>query len=281
MVLQKSAVKAGDVLYRVANLESVWVYLDIYEHELGLIRYGQSVKVRSEAWPDPFPGRVWFISPVLNEETRSVKVLVNIANADKRLKPGRFVSAVIRAPLRSDGTLAPTGVEGKWTCAMHPQILQGEGGPCPICGMALTQIPPPAEVANGAETGTLAVPISAVLDSGIRKVVYLAKGDGRFAPVEVRLGLRAGDFYPVIAGLKEGDQVASRGAFLLDSQLQIQGLPSLFYPEGQAMPVGHQHGGSAAPATRSPVPATPSAAPTPGAAVPATAKPPAAAHQHH
>ena len=62
--------------------------------------------------------------------------------------------------------------------------------------------------------------------------------------MEAKLGPRAGDFYPVLAGLKEGDKVAVRGNFLLDSQFQIQGLPSLFYAKGQAPAAGHQHGGA-------------------------------------
>ena len=142
MVVQKSAVKAGDVLYRLANLDSVWVYLDIYEYELPSVRYGQTAEITTEAYPgETFTGRVWFINPVLTDESRTVKVLVNIANKDKRLKPGMFVSATIRAGLLADGQLAPTGVEGKWTCPMHPQVLEAEGGPCPVCKMALTQIP--------------------------------------------------------------------------------------------------------------------------------------------
>jgi len=60
---------------------------------------------------------------------------------------------------------------------------------------------------------------------------------------KLKLASRAGDFYPVLAGLKEGDRVAVRGNFLLDSQFQISGLPSLFYEHGQAGASGHQHGG--------------------------------------
>ena len=51
MVVQKSMVKPGDVLYRLANLESVWVYLDIYEYELPWVQYGQNVEITSEAYP--------------------------------------------------------------------------------------------------------------------------------------------------------------------------------------------------------------------------------------
>ena len=101
MVVQKAMVKPGEMLYRLANLESVWVYLDIYEYELPWVQYGQMAEIKSEAVPgESFTGRVWFISPVLDEETRTVKVLLNINNTDHKLKPGMYVSAVIRAAIR-------------------------------------------------------------------------------------------------------------------------------------------------------------------------------------
>ena len=98
----------------------------------------------------------------------------------------------------------------------------------------------------------LAVPVTAVLDSGIRKIAYVERAPGEYVPAELKLGARAGDFYPVLAGLKDGDRVAVRGNFLLDSQFQISGLPSLFYEHGQAPAAGHQHG--APPDTKAPAP---------------------------
>jgi membrane fusion protein, copper/silver efflux system len=244
MVVQKSAVKAGDALYKLANLESVWVYLDIYEYELSWVRYGQSVEISTEAYPgEVFTGRVWFINPVLTDESRSVKVLVNIANKEKRLKPGMFVSAMIRAGLLANGQLAPTGVEGKWTCLMHPQVLEAAGGACPVCKMTLTQIPPGAGAPKAEDELVLAIPATAVLDSGVRKLAYIERAPGEYALAALKLGPRAGGFYPVIEGVKDGDRVAVRGNFLLDSQFQISGLPSLFYEHGQAPGAGHQHGG--------------------------------------
>ena len=145
-----------------------------------------------------------------------------------RLKPGMFVSATIRAGLLASGNLAPTGVEGKWTCLMHPQVLDAQGGPCPVCKRTLTQIPP-IGAAKPEDELVLAIPATAVLDSGIRKLAYIERASGEYIPAELKLGSRAGDFYPVLAGLKEGDRVAVRGNFLLDSQFQISGLPSLFY----------------------------------------------------
>ena len=246
MVVQKSAVKAGDVLYKLANLESVWVYLDIYEYELSSVRYGQTAEITTEAYPgEIFTGRVWFINAVLTDESRTVKVLVNIANKDKRLKPGMFVSATIRAGLLANGQFAPTGVEGKWTCLMHPQVLEMKEGPCPVCKMALTQIPAAAVAATPEDELIVAVPVTAVLDSGVRKIAYIERAPGKYVPAALKLGSRAGNFYPVLDGLKEGDRVALRGNFLLDSQFQISGLPSLFYEHGQAPAAGHQHGAAA------------------------------------
>ena len=251
MVVQKAMVKPGEMLYRLANLESVWVYLDIYESELPWVQYGQMVETKSEAIPgQSFSGRVWFISPVLNEETRTVKVLLNINNTERKLKPGMYVSAVIRAELRSDGKPAPAGVEGQWSCPMHPLVLLPQAGECPICKMTLVQIPgtPASEKPEGDQL-LLAVPVSAVLDSGVRKLVYVEKSKGQFAPVEIVTGPRTDDSYPVLSGLSEGDKVVTRGNFLLDSQFQIRGLPSLFYREGQAAVAGHQHGGGSPPPT--------------------------------
>ena len=246
MVVQNSSVKAGDTLYRVANLESVWVYLDVYEYELPRVRYGQTVEINSDAFPQTLTGRVWFINPSVSDESRTVKVIVNIPNEDKKLKPGTFVSATIRAKLLANGEAAPTGVEGQWTCPMHPQLLLPEAGPCPLCKMPLVQIPGERkETAPEAEL-VLSVPTTAVLDSGIRQIAYVERQPGEFAAVEVKVAARAGDFYPVISGLNEGDRVATRGNFLLDSQAQIRGLPSLFNKEGQAMAPGHQHGAAGA-----------------------------------
>jgi Cu(I)/Ag(I) efflux system membrane fusion protein len=271
MAVQKGMVKAGEMLFRLANLDSVWLYLDVYESELGRVQYGQLVDLTTEAHPGrTFSGRIWFINPVLTEESRTVKVLVNIANTDHALKPGMFASAVIRIPLLSDGRAAPTGIAGQFTCPMHPLVLQPQPGKCKLCGMPLTQIPGPTLQLKPEELQVLAVPVAAVLDSGVRTLVYVERARGEFAPVEVKLGSRAGDFYPVLSGLNGGEQVAVRGNFLLDSQFQVQGLPSLFYPQGQAAVSGHQHGGAASSAPvpkatgheghTAPKPATPKAA---------------------
>ncbi|MBW8875618.1 MAG: efflux RND transporter periplasmic adaptor subunit [Acidobacteria bacterium] len=67
----------------------------------------------------------------------------------------------------------------------------------------------------------LAIPKSAVLDTGVRQVVYVQVGPGRFAGREVRLGPPAGDLVQVLQGLAAGEQVVTSANFLIDSQSQL------------------------------------------------------------
>jgi Cu(I)/Ag(I) efflux system membrane fusion protein len=115
----------------------------------------------------------------------------------------------------------------------------------------------------------LAVPISAVLDTGRRQVAYRKTKDGAFELVELVIGQRAeamtegnvaAGFYPVLSGLNDGDLVVARGAFLLDSQRQIEGMPSLLYAEGRGPANLHgEHGGSAAQPSKQPSSPAPAA----------------------
>ncbi len=67
----------------------------------------------------------------------------------------------------------------------------------------------------------LAIPDEAVLDSGLRQVVFLDKGDGRFAPAEVKLGSKYDNYYEVLAGLSPGERILSSASFLLDSESRL------------------------------------------------------------
>ncbi|WP_051184772.1 efflux RND transporter periplasmic adaptor subunit [Desulfatiglans anilini] len=90
----------------------------------------------------------------------------------------------------------------------------------------------------------LLIPASAPLLTGKRAVVYVALpgGEGLYEGREVVLGPRAGDWYVVREGLREGEEVVTRGAFRLDSALQIQAKPSMMAPEPGAAPAGgHDH----------------------------------------
>ena len=101
-----------------------------------------------------------------------------------------------------------------------------------------------ASAAGAENAAPLVIPASAPLVTGTRAVVYVALPDraGAFEGREVVLGPRAGDFYVVKDGLREGEQVVVKGAFKIDSSLQIQGKPSMMAPAEGAMEMkGHVH----------------------------------------
>jgi Cu(I)/Ag(I) efflux system membrane fusion protein len=67
----------------------------------------------------------------------------------------------------------------------------------------------------------LAVPDEAVLDSGLRKVVFLDKGEGRFEPAEVQTGNKFDGYYEIVAGLSPGERILASASFLLDSESRL------------------------------------------------------------
>jgi len=266
-IREQQYVKVGDMLYKIAELDPIWLYLDIYEYDLAWIRYGQTAEVRVEAYPgETFQGTVVFIDPFLNDQTRTIKVRVNLKNPNYKLKPAMYASAAIHVRLQPDGTPEPTGLEGKYICPMHPEVIADEPGRCSICGMPLEKVPdlfpaqpvvPADDVAHAdAPSGkALAVRKSAVLDTGRRQIVYRRRSNGAYELVDVRVGPLAegidesGEtiaYYPVLDGLQAGDEVVVQGGFLLDSQRQIEGMPSLLYSEGRSAASLHAgHGGVA------------------------------------
>jgi membrane fusion protein, copper/silver efflux system len=77
----------------------------------------------------------------------------------------------------------------------------------------------PAE--QSASGGVLAVPERSVIDTGTRQIVYVEREPGLFEGRQVHLGLRSGEFYPVLTGLKPGEKVAAAGAFLIDAETRL------------------------------------------------------------
>lgn len=94
----------------------------------------------------------------------------------------------------------------------------------------------------------LTIPASAALITGKRAVVYLQTeaGGGEFEARTIALGRRLGDRYEVLDGLHEHEIIVSRGAFRIDSELQLRGRPSMMAPEGGGATGHEQHEHSAA-----------------------------------
>ena len=89
------------VLYKIADLSTVWVYADIYEYELPLVQVGQEAAIRLSYYPgQTFRGRLIYIYPYLDSKTRTAKVRFELPNTgDRRLKPGMFADVELKVPL--------------------------------------------------------------------------------------------------------------------------------------------------------------------------------------
>lgn len=182
-------ITAGMPLYELADLSRIWVEASLYEYELGSVRVGNPATLTVNAYPSQeWHGRVAFIAPVLDSQTRTVKARFEFANPGMILKPGMYANVVMRIP-------------------------------------------------QGRE---LVIPTEAVLDSGDQKIVFIARGNGRFEPRQVRLGDKVNDDrYVVESGLQAGEMVVVSGNFLIDSESQLKS--SL--KDMESMPAGHKHGG--------------------------------------
>lgn len=173
-------VNVGERIYTVADLSTLWVMLDAYESDLPWLRYGQPVTFTTEAYPgEYFEGQIAFIDPVLNAKTRTVRVRVNVPNANGKLKPDMFVRAAVRSQVAAGGRVMDAALAGKWISPMHPEIIKDEPGECDKCGMQLVRIETLGYVPSDAERSArpLVIPVSAALVTGTRAVVYVQLAD--------------------------------------------------------------------------------------------------------
>ena len=349
-VTQGQHVNRGMNLYHIADLNSLWIMADVYEYELPWIYMGQAVEITAQSMPGlTFSGKVTYIYPFFDTQTRTQKVQIEVANPTGRLRPGMYVTLQIKPTLAEIYTEHPesvasksmSGTEAKWACPMHPEEQSEEFGECSICGMDLvekakasapvetapsvwacpmhpeeqseefgecsicgmdliekqpvadadhshvhqplatsairTDQPPlifkyvcpdyPDEYAtvpglcprDGKPllmTGeVLTVPKSAVIDTGLRKIVFVDRGESGYEQIEIKVGPEAWGtsddsktkrrYYPIVSGLTLGDMVVTHGNFLIDSQTQLTGSASGAYGGAlggeESKPPVHQH----------------------------------------
>ena len=158
-------------LYLPGNADAAWVYISVYEYEIGMVKDSLPVEIIANAYPgEVFKGTISSLAPVVNKETRTLQVRAVVDDSGHKLKPEMYVSASIHIDL-------------------------GE---------------------------KLAVPESAVLDTGTRKVVYVKNGDNTFEQREIKTGQRAQGYYEVTSGVSEGESVVTDGNFLIDSESRMK-----------------------------------------------------------
>lgn len=169
-------VEPGTTLYEIADLSTVWVSADIYESEVAATKVNQPATVTLAAYPgETFHGKVAYVYPSLNTETRTVRVRVELPNPGLKLKPGMYGNVTLQT--------------------------------------------------NAANS--LVVPKEAVLETGLRQLVFLDRGQGRYEPASVKLGRRSQDDVEVLEGLKEGDRVVTSANFLLDAESKLASASSM------------------------------------------------------
>jgi membrane fusion protein, copper/silver efflux system len=164
-------VMAGEQLLVLGNLSNVWADADIYQSDMPYVKTGMPVELTLSAVPDKaYKGNVSFVSPVLDAETRTVRVRMQVPNPDLLLKPEMYGVARLAYDL-------------------------GE---------------------------KVAVPETAVMQTGERVYAFRDTGDGRLVPTEIKIGARSDGWLEVLAGLKAGDRVVTSANFLVDSESSMK-----------------------------------------------------------
>jgi RND family efflux transporter MFP subunit len=162
-------------LYRIADLDHVWIQADVFENDRRVIRAGQVAHIRYQG--RTLPARVSEVPPQFDTGERTLKLRLETGNPGQILRPGMFVDVEFGVDL--------------------PKAVT--------------------------------VPADAVLDSGLRKTVFVARGNGYFEPRAVETGWRFGDRVEIVRGLQVGESIVLSGNFLIDSESRMKtaGQPGL------------------------------------------------------
>ncbi|WP_300295632.1 efflux RND transporter periplasmic adaptor subunit [Ferrovibrio sp.] len=183
VVAEKNAVEGmrlmpGERLYRLIDDRQVWLLADVFEQDLGLLKPGIEVGFTVNAYPDRrYTGRIAYIYPTLNRETRTARVRIEVPNADGALKADMYATV---------------------------------------------------DLQTAAAMQTVAVPESAVLDTGTKQVVLVDMGQGRFEPRIVKLGARGDGYAAVLDGIFEDEPVVVSANFLIDAESNLKAALSAF-----------------------------------------------------
>ena len=100
--------KEGEHLFELSDLQNIWVEMDVYEHDAGLVQINQLVELQFTALPgDVFSGKVDFVDPVLSTDSRTLKIRTTISNTNGKLKPGMVADAILNVTLDGNPLVVP------------------------------------------------------------------------------------------------------------------------------------------------------------------------------
>jgi Cu(I)/Ag(I) efflux system membrane fusion protein len=203
-VIEKKIVAGASVepkmtLLEIADLSTVWIEAEVYEKDIAFLQPGQKVEAAVEAYPNrTYTGEVALVYPRMEAATRTNRVRMRLENPHNELRPGMFATVTIDTPLE---TIEPYKMLAAKTA--RTIVVAHDGN------------------AARPQQEFLVVPEEAVVDTGTKKVVYVQREAGLFEGVEVELGPRQDDCYPVLKGLAAGDKVAAAGGFLIDAETRL------------------------------------------------------------
>jgi membrane fusion protein, copper/silver efflux system len=163
----------GFELYRIADLDRVWILADVSRDRVPFIRRGAATRITTSDERHAMSATVSQSEPIFDEATLTLKFRLEAANPRRTLKPGMFVDVEFPLDLPS----------------------------------------------------ALVVPADAIVDSGLRKTVFVDRGNGSFEPRLVETGWRGGDDVEVTKGLAAGERIVISGTFFVDSESRMKAKP--------------------------------------------------------
>lgn len=288
-IVEGASVQAGETLFEVADLSVIWIEADVYEKDIPFLHKGQTVEARVEAYPGRvFTGKVSLVHPHLERATRTNRVRFELENPDHELRPGMYANVLIEMPVAELEPFKSRIAERRQRpSGDKPEALIAWQGICPVTNLKLGSMGPPLPVDVASQTificcqgcedklktspekylerlapppadAVISVPQQSVIDTGSKQIVYVEREPGVFEGVEVVLGPRAGEFYPVLSGLAPGDQVAAAGSFLIDAETRLNPAAASAYFGASGGPQTGKSSGGVQRATDSPEAASPS-----------------------
>lgn len=97
--LEGMKVNPGTNIYKIADLSTIWVQIEVYEYQLKYVRLGQPVRITVDAYPGRrWVGKVIYLDPTINQRTRTLKVYVQLPNPGLKLRPDMYANVNIPVP---------------------------------------------------------------------------------------------------------------------------------------------------------------------------------------
>lgn len=176
IIVNKTAIKGMYItpemeLYYIADLSKVWIIVTLYEYDLASISVGDETVIQLPYDANrTLKGKISYIYPEVEMETRTAKARIEMPNPDQKLKPGMFANVELKKNLGD----------------------------------------------------AIVIPDDAVIDTGVRRIVFVRSQNSRFEPREVKVGARVGQEFIVLSGLKENEEVVVSAHFLIDAESKLQ-----------------------------------------------------------